>query len=363
MSRHAADPLPGGDADLEWCHDAVQGVSRTFALTVDVLDEPMSSYICVGYLVCRVADTVEDAGHIPPAEQARLLRLYDAALDPADDTSIDAFAAETEQWLPEDRNDDWDVVAESPRVMRTFEALPPDVREAVTPPARELVQGMITFVERYADDGGLRIQTREELEEYCYYAAGTVGNLITNLLTRESADIDSERERRLDETAEEFGLLLQLVNISKDVYDDYTEENNVYLPAEWLAEEGVPQEAVVDPANQSGATAVVRRTADRARDFLDDAQTYLETVPLVDGNTLEAWAIPYLLAVGTLRELGTNPEDALAETDVKVSREEVFAVVAAMRGGVDGSGGRDAVGRFREAITREPFHLAAPGAD
>ena len=69
MSRHAARP-PGDGTDLDWCHEAVQGVSRTFALTVDVLDEPMASYICVGYLLCRVPDTVEDADHIPPAEQA-----------------------------------------------------------------------------------------------------------------------------------------------------------------------------------------------------------------------------------------------------------------------------------------------------
>ncbi|KTG10330.1 farnesyl-diphosphate farnesyltransferase [Haloprofundus marisrubri] len=358
MPEDADARPPGNDADLQWCHDAVQGVSRTFALTVRVLDEPMSSYICLGYLVCRIADTVEDAEHIPADEQARLLRLYDAALDPDDETSIEQFTEAVDPWLPapEARNDDWEVVAESPRVFRTFEALPEDVREAVTPPARELVQGMVMFVERYADTDGLRIQSREELEEYCYYAAGTVGNLITNLVTR--GDIDSERRKRLYNTAEEFGLLLQLVNISKDVYDDYTEENNVYLPAEWLEDEGVPQDGVVDPANKAGATNVVRRTASHARTFLDDAQTYLETVPTTDGNTLAAWAIPFLLAVGTLRELSANPEDALTGHGVKVSRQEVFAVVGAMTGG-----GRQSLAELREAISRAPYHRVAQQAD
>ena len=360
MSRHVAEPPLAADDDLEWCHDAVQGVSRTFALTVEVLEEPMDSYICVGYLLCRVADTIEDAGHIPPTEQARLLELYDEVLDPETDTDATAFVEHAQEWIPDDRTPDWDVVAHTPRVMRTFSALAPDVRAAVTPPARELVQGMAMFVDRYGETGGLRIQSRDELEEYCYYAAGTVGNLITNLVTR--GDIDSDRSQRLYDTAEEFGLLLQLVNISKDVYDDYTEENNVYLPSEWLAEEGVPQEELLAPEHRSGATAVVRRTAERARDFLDDAQTYLETVPLVDGNTLEAWAVPYLLAVGTLRELRANPEDALRETDVKVSREEVFAVVSAMSGGTSTSERRE-LAEFREAIAHKPFHRAAPGAD
>jgi farnesyl-diphosphate farnesyltransferase len=344
------------DADLEWCHEAVQGVSRTFALTVEVLEEPMSSYICVGYLVCRVADTVEDAGHIPPADQARILRRYDETLAPEADTDVDAFAEAVAPFVPdpEGRSDDWDVVANADRVVGTFEALPDDVRAAVTPPARELVQGMAMFVERYADDEGLRIEDREELEEYCYYAAGTVGHLITNLVTR--GDVATERTRALYDRAEEFGLLLQLVNVAKDVYDDYTEENNVYLPAEWLADAGVEQDEVLEPEHSSAVASVVSRVASHARTFLDDAQGYLERVPRTDGNTLAAWAIPFLLAVGTLRELSAHPEDALTDEGVKVTRKEVFAVVSAMSGGTDRS-----LADLREEIASQPFHLATAG--
>ncbi|MDS0298461.1 squalene/phytoene synthase family protein [Halogeometricum sp. S1BR25-6] len=343
--------------DLEWCHEAVEGVSRTFALTVDVLDEPMSSYICVGYLLCRIADTIEDASHIQPSVQAEVLRTYDAALDPDDDTSVEEFVAAVESHVPEETTDDWRVVRDAPRVVRTFESLPEDVREAVTPPVREMVQGMVLFVERYDDTGGLRIQSREELEEYCYYAAGTVGNLITNLVTR--GDVSPERRRRLYDTAEEFGLLLQLVNISKDVYDDYTAENNVYLPADWLEAEGVPQEEVVAPEHEAEAASVVRRTAEHASSFLDDAQTYLETVPLTDGNTLAAWAVPFLLSVGTLRELLARPEDALSKSGVKVSRQEVFAVVSRMSDGAES----DALDDIRQEIAARPYHRAPSSAD
>ncbi len=359
MSQQDNRPRVDRD-DLRWCHESVQGVSRTFALTVDVLDEPMSSYICLGYLVCRIADTVEDAGHIPPADQADLLRTYDAVLDPESDTDATAFVTAVEPYLPDEdaMTDDWAVVHDAPRVIGTFQDLPADVQAAVVPPARELVSGMAEFVERHDDDdGGLRIQTRGELEEYCYYAAGTVGNLITNLVTRH--EVSADRSRQLYDTAEEFGLLLQLVNISKDVYDDYTAEDNVYLPAEWLHEEGVPQDGVIDDTHESGAASVVRRTAEFAGSFLDDAQTYLETVPLRDGNTLAAWAIPFLLAVGTLRELLTRPEDALSSTGVKISRQEVLAVVAEMRGG----GSRESLDELRREITAGPYHRAVSTSD
>jgi farnesyl-diphosphate farnesyltransferase len=345
-----------GEADLAWCHEAVQGVSRTFALTVDVLEEPMASQICVGYLLCRVADTVEDAGHIPPEAQSDVLRTYRRAIDPDEDADIVEFRAAVDEWLPAERDDDWTVVAEAPTIAATFEELDPEAQAAIVPPVLEMVDGMAMFVDRHATEGGLRIDDRDELEQYCYYAAGTVGNLITNLLTR--GDVAEERARRLRETAEEFGLLLQLVNVSKDVYDDYTEENNVYLPAEWLEAEGVDQERVVHPENRESSARVVGRTADYARSFLDDAQAYLETMPLSNGNTMEAWTVPYLLAVGTLRELGSRPEDALTETGVKVSRQEVFAVMSAAS-----DVGRESLAELRQTIARTPFHRAVGSAD
>jgi farnesyl-diphosphate farnesyltransferase len=349
-------PQPTGperEADVAWCHASVQDVSRTFALTIESLEEPMATQICLGYLLCRIPDTIEDAGHVPPTEGATLLRSYARAIDPDDGQDIETFRAEIEPWLPteSERSDDWQVVAAAPRVHATFETLPTDVRAAITPPVVELVEGMATFVDDHAETDGLRIGTQAELEEYCHYAAGTVGTLITNLLTRE--ELPAERRRTLYETAESFGLLLQLVNIAKDVYDDYTEEHNVYLPASWLTAEGVPQEAVIDAKYRDSAAAVVSRTAAHARSFLDGAERYLHAMPLRHGNTLAAWGVPFLLAVGTLRELTASPADALTEQGLKISRQEVYAVLDAMD-----EADREALSEFRAIIDREPFHLA-----
>lgn len=347
-------PDESAEPDYEWCYESVQRVSRTFALTVDVLEEPMSRRICLGYLLCRIADTIEDASHIEADRQVDLLYTFDAALDPDAKTTIEEFRTAVDPWLPpaSERSADWEVVAESPTVVATFADLPDDVRNAVLPPVHEMVDGMAMFVERYADEGGIRIRDQDELEEYCYYAAGTVGTLITNLLSR--GDVPERRVRTMRETAEEFGLLLQLVNVSKDVYDDYTEENNVYLPAEWLESEGVPQEAVTAPEHRDESARVVARTAQLARSCLDEAQTYLETMPLREGNTLSAWLVPYVLAVGTLRELEERPEDALTDTDVKVSRTEVFTVLEAAT-----SASQDTVSEFRETVARVPLHHAS----
>jgi farnesyl-diphosphate farnesyltransferase len=135
------------------------------------------------------------------------------------------------------------------------------------------------------------------------------------------------------------------------VYDDYTRENNVYLPAEWLADEGIDQESILCTDNREPAAKVVEPTASHAGAFLDDAQAYIEAMPLTHGNTIAAWSIQYLLSVGTIRELKSRPEDALTESGGKISRREVFAVVEAAS-----TAGRDAIAELRETIARKPYH-------
>jgi farnesyl-diphosphate farnesyltransferase len=333
--------------DLAWCYEVVDGVSRTFAITIAELNDPLSREICVSYLLCRVADTVEDSPDIPPGEQARLLARYRDALDPAASADVQQFREAVDPYVPTDPNPDWQVVAHAPRVVRTFDTLDAQARESIRPQVLELVDGMETFVERYADEGGLRIQTIDELEEYCWYAAGTVGVLVTALVSR---DAPPAVVAELDRNNRSFALLLQLVNVAKDVGTDYETEDNVYLPEAWLSEADVTTDGLTDPDNATAVASVVQRLTDHAATYLDGAQAWLEAVPESRGNTLAAWLIPFLLAAGTIRELRDRAADPVAEGDVKVSREEVAAVIAAAD--------RDSpdVGRLRKRILARPLH-------
>jgi len=335
--------------DVAWCYDAVADVSRTFALTVSELDEPMARDICVGYLLCRVADTIEDAGHVPPAAKHGLLVTYSRVFDPEDDTTIETFMDEVEPWIPAEPDDDWAVVAEAPRVVGTFRGLEDASRRAIRPPVRELIEGMAMFVDRYADHGGLRLRTVEELEEYCWYAAGTVGNLVTGLLSRNA---DPSVRETLHNNARSFALLLQLVNVAKDVAVDYEEENNVYLPAGWLAEAETSAEDIGAGRSVDALASVVARLTEHAATYLDGAQAWLEAMPKTRGNTLSAWAVPYLLAVGTIRELESRPADVIEEGGVKIPREEVYAVISRFEDPVDAS----ELGHLRAQIRERPFH-------
>lgn len=351
---------PGATSDRAWTFDAVESVSRTFALSIDLLEEPVASWVCTGYLLCRIADTVEDDPSIPPRVRADLLETYDAVLDPADGTDVPAFLEAIEPVRPADGGADWRVVDETDRVFRVFESFPPEVTAAIRPVVREMAGGMAGFLRRYADDGGLRLRTIDELETYCWYVAGTVGKLFTNLLECYGADGPTPDP----EDARAFALLLQLVNVARDVRADFETEDNVYLPAEWLAEEGLDHAAVGDSSEAAGVVRVVDRVVDRADSYAPGARRYLDCLPEGEAMLLEAAALPYLLALGTVRELrGRSHEAVERATTVKLRREEVEALFVEVEAGLTQADLTRMAERVRVGPYRRSDVSVRPGGD
>ena len=52
-------------SDLDVCRGLLPSVSRTFALAIPALPEPLADEVTVAYLVCRAADTIEDRPDLP----------------------------------------------------------------------------------------------------------------------------------------------------------------------------------------------------------------------------------------------------------------------------------------------------------
>ncbi len=55
------------------CFRHLPKVSRTFALAIDGLPDPLRGEVCVAYLLCRVLDTVEDAPRLTPDQRRGLI--------------------------------------------------------------------------------------------------------------------------------------------------------------------------------------------------------------------------------------------------------------------------------------------------
>src|SRR6185503_6181365 len=203
-----------------------------------------------------------------------------------------------------------------------FRALPRATQAHVRRWVSEMVAGMRTFVLRYPT--GIRIQSLEEYREYCYYVAGTVGYMLTDLWHEHSRTITAARHKLLRARCRAFAEALQTVNILKDVARDAKQENSIYIPEELLREHGASHATLLRAERAGevrGALTTLGRLATRD---LDHATAYLLMLPRRSVAIRLFCALPLLFACATLRDLRRawrTPETSGAV--VKISRREV----------------------------------------
>ena len=85
----------------------------------------------------------------------------------------------------------------------------------------DLIEGLIL------DQKKVKIKNKDELIQYSYHVAGTVGLMMSKII--------GLKDRKAARSAIDLGIGMQLTNIARDVYEDSKMER-IYLPADWLPE-------------------------------------------------------------------------------------------------------------------------------
>jgi farnesyl-diphosphate farnesyltransferase len=214
----------------------LEKTSRTFALSIPLLPEPTRNQVTVAYLLFRIADTFEDAAQWPRERRIRALHQFaemlDGEADPAAPRSAAAVEERARAWaaaLPSEHQGYLELLAATPFVLRRFLDLEPEARRIVGHHTVRTAHGMARFVARTDEAGDLTLAGEDDLVDYCYVVAGSVGEMLTDLfvLHREALAADALYLRA---RAPLFGEALQLVNILKDSDAD-AREGRRFLPA------------------------------------------------------------------------------------------------------------------------------------
>ena len=319
-----AEPDPSALREARrFCAAVLPRVSRTFALSIRVLPGELGRSVLAAYLVCRIADTVEDAPALDAPAKAALLDGLMAALDDA--SAADAYPHRAAAVTGNDAH--VELVRNADRVLLVYRALPDASRARVRHWVREMVGGMRDFVLRYPE--GIRIQTLDEYREYCYYVAGTVGYMLTDLWRLHTSSIDDARYEVLRERCRAFAEALQTVNILKDVAADAEHENSIYVPAHELVAQGSGHATLLSPAHLERNAAALRTLLDLARADCELALEYLLLLPRRAVSIRLFCLLPLAFAFATLRELLRSTAMLRPGGTVKFARSEVRALLAA----------------------------------
>uniref|UniRef100_A0A1D1ZPA4 15-cis-phytoene synthase n=1 Tax=Auxenochlorella protothecoides TaxID=3075 RepID=A0A1D1ZPA4_AUXPR len=186
--------------------------AKTFYLGTQLMTPEKARAIWAIYVWCRRTDELVDgpnASRINPAALDRWEERLEAIFENKPYDAFDAALADTVQRFP-----------------------------LHIQPFRDMIGGMRMDLEKS------RYETYDELYDYCYRVAGTVG-----LMSAPVMGIDTQYKGPLDpvyRAALSLGTANQLTNILRDVGEDAQQRSRVYLPLDELARFGISPGEVLE---------------------------------------------------------------------------------------------------------------------
>ncbi len=308
--------MDSGISDEGYQDQILPHVSRTFALTIPQLPEPLRVAVTNAYLLCRIADTIEDEPALPPEETLAFLERFKAVVAGRGDAAL--LASEVEGRLSSRTlSTERDLIINMARVLHVTASLKPPQQAAIQRCVDLMCYGMPRF-QSTASIQGLSRST--DLDDYCYYVAGVVGEMLTELFCEYSAGAARHRTE-MQSLAVSFAQGLQMTNILKDVWEDRS-RGACWLPQEVFAPHQVDLARLTATPRIPGFDAGMDELIGVAHAHLRNALDYALLIPGDEPGIRRfcLWAVG--LAVLTLRKIHKNP-GFTAGTQVKISRSAV----------------------------------------
>lgn len=261
---------------------------------------------------------------LPDAQRHGIVTVWDAcrAIDDAVDEAADATQAERQLafWRQE--------------IARVFEGGSPESAQgqALVPVARQFDLPRRSFDDLIdgvqMDLGQRRYESFDDLREYCWRVASTVGLICLNIF--------GCRHPGGRDYAMNLGLALQLTNIARDVKTDL-DNGRVYLPQDELRRFGVSEADLAAGRVTPQIRALLAFQLSRARDFYERAAA---AMPNGEAKHLVAAEIMSAIYFGILRRIEGRGYDVFSEV-VRVPRPQRAWIAAStwaktlMRAGVE----------------------------
>ena len=291
-------------------------VSRTFALTIPQLPAALRTPVTSAYLLCRIADTIEDETALPAEATFVLLQRFVAVVsghEEADRLAKDLLPKLAQGTLPAER----DLVLNMGRVVTVTAGFDEQQRGAIERCVEIMCGGMHQF-QRTASLRGL--PRSNDLNDYCYYVAGVVGEMLTELFCSYCAQIRQQRAA-LQDLAVSFAQGLQMTNILKDVWEDRA-RGACWLPQEVFTPHGLELADLNVGRPDARFDAGMHELVGVAHAHLRNALAFTLLIPgrEVGIRRFCLWAIG--LAVLTLRRIDRTP-GFTSGAQVKVSHSAV----------------------------------------
>ncbi|MFQ5651913.1 MAG: phytoene/squalene synthase family protein [bacterium] len=314
-----------------YCKSMLPKVSRTFALNIAILKGDLYKATLCSYLLCRILDTVEDTTFKNLEAQEQLLDSFKEMFLKEDFSEktiqawVEAFFAAAR--CRDEENEYYHLIRNTKLIVENFLTLSSASRDAIAQCIAEMASGMCKMVVRRERENSnlCFLKTIDDLHEYCYYVAGTVGILSTRLFLEYSDYFSRFTLQHMNKPAVSLALGLQITNIIKDCQRDY-KRGVCYIPEEMLLSNGLDSENLFESNNREQIQNIVNALVERAANHLYKAMDSILSFPKRAFRIRLSCLWPLILAINTLIEVKDNP-NLLSGKNVKVSRSRVGKLI------------------------------------
>ena len=163
---------------IDFYQSHLNRVSRSFAFCIQKLDSPLRQWTSLSYLLCRVLDTVEDSPWGNVALRSGHYEDFESFIRSNPKKSVVAeWSSNFPDSIPEGEKQ---LLVDASLLFQDLHDLPPSVRTHL----QDTVLRMSAGMRHYGQDpsGALKLSDLGEVNRYCYFVAGIVGELLTKLV-------------------------------------------------------------------------------------------------------------------------------------------------------------------------------------
>ncbi len=185
-------------------------VSRSFAFCIEQLSEDIKLPISHMYLVCRILDTIEDSQW---AEHKTQVKSFNAFVSFFEQKKTRNYKTWQDNFESGYKPSEMDLIKDTSTVVEDFFLFPKPVQKIIF----DLITTMSTGMQKHSQTN-FKINSMSELNEYCYYVAGVVGESLTEIVSYYNPQFTVDNKIIFNSL--HFGLFLQKINFLKDQTED-----------------------------------------------------------------------------------------------------------------------------------------------
>lgn len=302
--------------DTELQSYLLQGVSRTFALSIPLLPAQLNHVISNAYLLCRIIDTIEDEPQLDFVQKKEFCEKFVKVVNGQENPQ--EYVAHLLPFLSKQITEkERELILHIPKVIQITYQLADKQHEAISRCIKTMSEGMIHFQGRQNPNG---LSDLAELDHYCYVVAGVVGEMLTDLFCHYS-DASAKNYDQMMALAPSFGQGLQMTNILKDIWED-SERSACWLPRSVFEPEGFDLSELRPKKTDDGFDKGLKHLVGVTHAHLKNAFRYTLLISPRDPGLRSFCLLALGLAILTIRKINANRQFSKGE-QVKISRKSV----------------------------------------